>query len=51
LVQSGSPNPLEVRLDWREELSRPAVSQYSAATPDRLDWFKEYNKEKPYALK
>ena len=26
-----SPNPLEVRLDWREELS-----QYSAATADRL---------------
>jgi hypothetical protein len=39
-----SSNPLEVRLDWREELSQPAVSQYSAATPDRLDWFNEYNK-------
>ena len=45
------PNPLEVRLDWREELSRPAVSQYSAATPDRLDWFKDYNKGKAYAEK
>jgi hypothetical protein len=46
-----SSNPLEVRLDWREELSRPAVSQYSAATPDRLDWFKDYNKGKAYAQK
>jgi hypothetical protein len=44
-------NPLEVRLDWREELSRPAVSQYSAATPDRLDWFKDYNKGKAYPQK
>jgi hypothetical protein len=46
-----SPNPLEVRLDWREELNRPSVSQYSAATPDRLDWFKDYNKGKVYAQK
>jgi hypothetical protein len=46
-----SPNPLEVRLDWREELKRPAVSRYSAATPDRLDWFKDYNKGKGYAQK
>lgn len=30
---------------------RPAVSQYSAATPDRLDWFKDYNKGKAYAEK
>jgi hypothetical protein len=43
-----SQNPMEVRLDWREELNRPSVSQYSAATPDRLDWFKYYNKGKPY---
>src|ERR1700730_11306019 len=27
-----SSSPLEVRLDWREELKRPAVTQYSAAT-------------------
>jgi hypothetical protein len=46
-----SSNPLEVCLDWRDELSRPAVSQYSAATPDRLDWFKDYNKGKAYAQK
>ncbi len=43
-----SPNPLEVRIDWREELSHPAVSQYTAATPDRLDWFKDFNRDKPY---
>lgn len=46
-----SSNPLEVRLDWREELSRAAVSQYTAATPDRLDWFKDYNRTKDYPHK
>src|ERR1700730_16732840 len=45
------PNPLEVRLDWREELNRPSVAQYSAANPERLDWFKDYNKGKAYAQK
>ncbi len=44
-----SPNPLEVRLDWRPELNHPAVSQYTAATPDRLAWFKDFNRDKPYA--
>ena len=44
-----SSNPLEVRLDWQEELGHPAVSQYTAATPDRLDWFKDFNRDKSYA--
>ena len=44
-----SPNPLEVRLDWRKELGYPAVSQYTAPTPDRLAWFKDFNRDKPYA--
>ena len=44
-----SPNPLEVRLDWRAELNHPAVSQYTAATPDLLARFKDFNRDKPYA--
>jgi len=44
-----SSNPLELPLNWREELSHPAVSQYAAATPDRLDRFKDFNLDKPYA--
>src|SRR5208337_4898915 len=44
-----SANPLEVHLDWRGEISHPAVSQYTAATPDRLAWFKDFNRDKPYA--
>ncbi len=42
-------NPNELPLDWHEELGRPAVSRYTAATPDRLDWFKDFNRDKPYA--
>jgi hypothetical protein len=30
-------------------LDHPAVSQYSAATPERLDRFKDFNRKKPYA--
>jgi hypothetical protein len=40
-----SRNPMEARLDWREELNRPSVGQYSAATPDRLDWFKDQGED------
>ena len=46
-----SANPLEVRLDWRPELGHPAVSQYTAATPDLQARFKEFNRDKPYALR
>jgi hypothetical protein len=45
----GSANPMELPIDWREELSHPAVSQYTAATPDRRAWFGEFNRGKPYA--
>jgi hypothetical protein len=44
-----SANPLEVRLDWRPELGHPAVSQYTASTPDLLARFKDFNRHKPYA--
>jgi hypothetical protein len=46
-----SANPLEVRLDWRPELGHPAVSEYTAATPDLQARFKEFNRDKPYALR
>jgi hypothetical protein len=45
-----SANPVELPVDWREELSHPAVSQYTAATPDRRDWFKDFNLGKRYPL-
>jgi hypothetical protein len=35
-------NPNELPLDWREELKHPGVSQYTAATPDRLAWFTDF---------
>jgi hypothetical protein len=44
-----SANPLEVRLDWRAELDHPAVSQYTAATPDLQARFKDFNRGRPYA--
>ena len=44
-----SPNPNELPLDWREELKHPGVSQYTAATPDRLAWFTDFNRDQPYA--
>jgi len=51
IIQSlQSANPLELRFDWREEVAHPAVSQYSATAPDRLDWFKEFNRDKTYVL-
>lgn len=46
-IRSGNPN--EVPLNWRKELDHPAVSQYTAATPDRLAWFKDFNADRPYA--
>ena len=44
-----SPNPNELPLDWREELKHPGVSQYTAATPYRLAWFTDFNRDQPYA--
>ncbi len=46
-----SANPLEVRFDWRPELNHPAVSQYTAATPDLQARFRDFNRDKPYALR
>ncbi|HTR14232.1 MAG TPA: hypothetical protein VMI72_13515, partial [Roseiarcus sp.] len=46
-IQSDNPN--ELQFDWREELNHPAVSQYTAATPDRLGWFRDFNRDRAYA--
>ena len=43
-----APNPNELPLNWRGELSHPAVSQYTAATPDRLRC-KDFNRGKAFA--
>ena len=40
-----SANPLEVRFDWRPELNHPAVSQYTAATPDLQARFPDFNRD------
>jgi hypothetical protein len=49
VVAALSPSPRTVKLNSIELLQRPVVSRYAASTPDILDWFKEYNKKKPYA--
>lgn len=42
---AGTPDA--VRLDWRQEMSAPAASQYTAAAPIRLRPFRQYNKRRP----
>jgi hypothetical protein len=45
----GSANPIDLPIDWRSELAHPAVSQYTASTPDLVARFKDFNLRKPYA--
>jgi hypothetical protein len=40
---------MELPIDWRPELAHPAVSQYTASTPDLVARFKDFNLRKPYA--
>jgi hypothetical protein len=37
-----------VRLDYHPALETPAISRYSATTPELLRWFKTYNADRPY---
>jgi hypothetical protein len=47
----GSANPIDLPIDWRSELAHPAVSQYTASTPDLVARFKDFNLRKPYAAR
>lgn len=40
--------PDRVPLDYHPALTDPAVSRYSATTPDLLRWFKSYNADREY---
>jgi hypothetical protein len=39
-------HPDEVRRDYHPAMARPALSRYSATSPDLLRWFKTYNRER-----
>jgi hypothetical protein len=41
-------HPDKVRLDYHPALNRPAISRYSATTPELLRWFKTYNADRSY---
>lgn len=38
----------QVRLDYHPSLSKPAISRYSATSPELLRWFKTYNATRPF---
>lgn len=38
----------QVRLDYHPALLNPAISRYSATSPELLAWFKRYNAARPY---
>ena len=40
--------PDQVRLDYHPALRNPAISRYSATSPELLGWFKRYNATRPY---
>ncbi|RXD03754.1 hypothetical protein EQZ23_15705 [Sphingomonas sp. UV9] len=40
--------PDQVRLDYHPALLNPAISRYSATSPELLAWFKRYNATRPY---
>ena len=40
--------PDQVRLDYYPALRNPAISRYSATSPELLGWFKRYNATRPY---
>ena len=41
-------HPDQVRRDYHPALARPAISRYSATSPDLLEWFKAYNEGRSY---
>lgn len=43
---AGTPDQLP--LDYHTALNEPALSCYSATSPELLKWFKRYNADKPY---
>jgi hypothetical protein len=49
IVAGLSAHPRQAGFDTIEQLDEPAASRYTATTPRLLDWFKRYNKGKPYA--
>ena len=40
--------PDQVRLNYHPALRNPAISRYSATSPELLGWFKRYNATRPY---
>ncbi|MET3760700.1 hypothetical protein [Sphingomonas sp. UYEF23] len=40
--------PEQVRLDYHPALRNPAISRYSATSPELLGWFKRYNATRSY---
>lgn len=47
LEAAHSEKPALVDLDYHPALSQPAVSRYSATSPDLLRWFRKFNEGKP----
>lgn len=41
-------NPDQVALDFHPAMSSPAISRYGATSPELLNWFKAYNRERSY---
>lgn len=41
-------HPDQVDRDYHPTMERPAISRYSATSPDLLRWFKAYNANRPY---
>jgi hypothetical protein len=41
-------HPDQLRRDYHLAMARPAISRYSASSPDLLNWFKTYNKGRSY---
>ncbi len=42
-------HPDQVSYDWHPALQKPALSRYSATSPDLLGWMKHWNEGKPYS--
>ena len=50
IIEAASKGQLQVvNYAFRPEMNEPARSQYAATRPSVLDWFKRYNKDRPYA--
>ena len=42
-------HPDQVSYDWQPALQKPALSRYSATSPELLGWMKHWNEGKPYS--